>query len=117
MTKVKYYVEHLQYADKTNRVQCIFKRIPTAKDIEKFNDEIKQRKESEMNGLEKFKSMVMFNMMQGPPEDEIELNLNRLRILMKTQEVLDMKLMIGQTVELDIPENKEDIHILEESNL
>lgn len=114
MVKVDYFVESLQFSQKLQKVMAVFKRIPTKDQLDKFAAEQEEKKNnpSQVEFLD-FMSMISIFEHQNH-EPQLELNWDRVRIVVKPRDIDNLGLKIGGTVQLDIPEHAIDIIVVKD---
>jgi len=119
MTLVKYMIEYLKINNKTNKAEIVFKRVPTQQDIDMYIKKTQENKSDQHPSTTHFfgpKEMINFFHLHNHADDEIQLNQNRIVIHLSLKEAQDKKLLIGNIVHLNIPENLEDIMKLKEGD-
>lgn len=111
MVKVNYYTKIIEFSQKTQKVMYIFKRLPTREQLEAFakqQQEPQPRRQMAMSGLS------IGNIFQMFEEPELELNWDKVRIVVTKEQSHEANLKIGDVIQLDIPEEHSDIQIVSE---
>ena len=109
--KVKYIVETMTLNPKVLKVMISFKRIPTQQQLEKFqaqqqNGGQKPTMKPQMTGIP---GLSIMQMMFGDDNVELTLNFNEVKIVLPVEEANNLHLGMGDVVEFNMPETKDDI--------
>lgn len=105
MVKVNYYTKIIEFSQKTQKVMYLFKRLPTTEQLEKFEEDQKNHPQRTMA----MSGMSINNIFQMFEQPELELNWDKVRVIITKKQAHEANLKIGDVVQLDIPEEHTDI--------
>lgn len=112
--RIKYIVETMDLNAKVLKVMIVFKRIPTQEQLEQFRRyKEEQGQKTKIIPKQMAPGIHMIQMLLND-EEEVELNFNKVKIILPVEEVNKLELKMGMVVELNMPESKEDILKVEE---
>lgn len=110
MVEVKYVCSEMQLSTKQQKVRVEFRRVPTQEQLEKWQA---RQKDSPSHVSPSIKQslfgMVAVLEMMGDSDHELELNFDKVIMVLSLQEVLEAKIAIGMLVQLNMPEQVRDI--------
>ena len=110
MPVVKYFVETMKVKEKSQSVFVLFKRIPTKQQLDEYRLKMKEPAESKpVNNIAILDVMSIFHSQCEYRDNELELNFNRVQFSLSFEEVAERKIQIGGIVQLDVPEEIQDI--------
>lgn len=115
MVRVNYYIKIIEFSQKTQKVMYLFKRLPTQGQLEAFDKE-QQEPQPPRQMIMSGRSIGNIFQMFEQPDPELELNWDKVRVVVTKQQAHKVNLKIGDVVLLDIPEEHTDIQIVSEGS-